>query len=146
MAVELGRKFALYVSASSGAAPTPPTGKIAKAYDASFPQEPKKADLSSNDSGARDEHRVAGFTGDLSFKMWLDRADAGQALLFAAVDVDGSGTGMVNVVYDPEGTTSGKRRFTFLASVSLKQDAMRDGHQSVDVTLSPSGTLAPTTI
>lgn len=136
----LGRVWNLYVAAASPVVPGVGT-KVGGAFDLSFPQEPKKADLSSNDSGPRDEHRVSGVTGDMDFKCYIDRTDPGQAVLLAAVEVDGTGTGMVYFELHEAGTASGRHKRTGYASVSIKPDRMREGHAVMSVTLSPSGAI-----
>lgn len=140
MARYFGSKGLIYVGAT---APTPPTGKISDVRDISFPQTPVKADRSSNDA-VRSAHGVARYEGDLSFKCTaIDRANTGQAVLFAAINIDspGTGTGEVFVEYHPEGTATGKPFEKFLASVDLKPDGMWDNYASMAVTLSPIGAI-----
>lgn len=140
MARYFGSKGLIYVGAT---APTPPTGKISDVKDINFPQTPVKADRSSNDA-VRSAHGVARYEGDLSFKIAaIDRANAGQAVLFAAVNIDspGTGTGEVFVEYHPEGTLSGRPFEKFLASVDMKPAGMFDNYAQMDVVLAPIGAI-----
>lgn len=142
MANTLGRLFLVYVDAA--AAPTVGAGsKVGQVFDGDFPQEPQKADKTSNDSGPREEHAVNRVTGDLTFKFYTNRSDPGQDRLRAALDVDspGTGTGMVFVELHPEGTGSTKPKESFFASVSLKRGLPKDGHSVTDCTLAVSGTI-----
>ncbi len=134
-----GSQTQTYVGAI--ALPVALAGKIGDTRDYSFPQTPVKADRSSNDTGRRSAHGVARVEGDLSFKCVINRADPGQAILFAAVNVEATGTGMVFVEHHPEGTGSGRPRQTFEASVDIKPDGMFDQFAMMAVTLAPSGAI-----
>jgi hypothetical protein len=132
-----GSKGLIYVAA--GSAPVPPAGKISDVRDISFPQTPVKADRSSNDQ-VRSAAGVARYEGDLSFKCSaIDRANTGQAVLFAAINIDspGTGTGEVFVEYHPEGTASGRPFEKFTAIVDVKPAGMFDQYAQMDVTLTP---------
>lgn len=118
--------------------PTVPAGKIGDTRDYSFPHTPVTADRSSNDTGVRAAAGVVRVEGDLSFKCVVNRADAGQAILFAS-SVERGGVGTVMVEHHPEGTGSGKPFMRFEAIVDLKPDGMFDQFASMAVTLKPNG-------
>ena len=143
MAETLGRKAVLYFKEAS--APTVPTDKVGKIFDIDFPQEAQKADKTSNDSGAREEHGVVRVTGDITGKFYTSRGDTGQDALRASLLVDGSGTAMGYYVLHPEGTGSGLPAEAGYCSVSLKRGLPKDGHAVTDFTLATSGAVTPTT-
>lgn len=146
MARVFGDKAQIFV-ALGASAPTPPTGKIADCRDFEWPDEPAFVDRSSNDT-RRDAQGVRAYNGDLKFKVTaVDRADAGQAVLFTAVSQvkAGTGDGVVSVVFYPEGTGSGLPKETFTANVTLGRAYNRDNYINMDVTLKPIGDTTPGT-
>lgn len=134
MATFLGRQAKIYVGTSS-----PGTTAVESHFDAAFDRTPQKADLTSNDSGAFDEHAIVRYSGDLSFKMYTSPSATGQNILRTA----GGGATPTQIYVDvaEEGNASGKKYLRFLASVTLKRGTPRDGNAVTDVTLSPTGTV-----
>lgn len=139
-----GNTAQLYVDTAG--APTVGAGtKVGDIRDSSLPNMPIRADRSSNDTGARGAHGVVRVEGDLKFKIAaLNRADPGQAKLFAAL-LENGGDGMVYFEYHPEGTGLGKPKQTGYGSVEITPTESYDQYAQADVVISPSGVVIPGT-
>lgn len=133
MAKFLGRSAKVYVGAGS-----PPVTAVAGVFDINFDRSPTKADVTSNDSGAFDEHMIVRYSGALSFKMYTDVADAGQVVMFTAI---GATPTQIYADYAPEGNTAGRKYWRFLCTVELKRGSPRDGAGVTDVVLTPTSTV-----
>jgi hypothetical protein len=148
MAIEKGSSYEVFVSASTAAAPSPPTGRVNRIRDVSFPRSLTKENLTDNDSGVAANHGVIRVTGNLTFKMRLDRALAGQGVLLNANNLQAGGAdndGFVNVVARPAGSGTGRPQLAFRASVDISPAHMVDNFAEVDVTLEPDGPVVQTT-
>lgn len=141
MANVLGRRGVLYFKEASVPTVSPPTDKVGQVMDVDFPQEPQKADLTSNDSGGREQHGIVRVTGDLTGKFFTNRGDVGQDAMRAAVKIDGTGTCMGFFEWHPEGTGTGLPKESFYGSISLKRGHPKDGYAVTDFTASPSGAI-----
>jgi hypothetical protein len=129
----IGRNSKVYVGNSS-----PPVTAVAGVFDVNFDRTPTKADATSNDSGAFDEHMVVRYSGSLSFKFLTDPADSGQSVMRAAI---GTTPALIYADYAEEGNASGKKYHRFQCSVELKRGTPRDGMAVTDVVLTPTGTV-----
>lgn len=143
MAQELGRLARIWVAA--GAAGTPAT-KVGKAFDAELSRNPVQATHNSYDSAAGVNRKVVRYDAQLSFKMFTDRADAGQNIIRAAV---GSTPAQITVDLLPDGSsdaqTAGQPYERFTANVTIKKGHPIDGMAVTDVTLDIDGVITAST-
>lgn len=130
MAVSKGRDAVILVAASGT-----PTTPVAKHMDASLDMQLETADSTTNDSNGSKTHEIIFDDGSLTFKVYTDEADAGQNVLRDAYEIKAK----IPVIYQPRGTGSGKRQYSFSASVTMKRGTPMSGLATTDVTLKKDG-------
>lgn len=140
MAEELGRRARIWVVAGAGGVPNT---KVARAFDAEFARTPVQAVHTSYDSGAGVARKVVRYDGPLTFKMYTDRADAGQNIIRAAVST--SAPAQITVDILPDGSTDAQTTGTtyerLTGNVTIKKGMPVDGMAVTDVTIDPDGAV-----